>query len=114
MEAKNNISKHLDELMAQAEKGEQIQTRTDFLQRLNKRIDEQAKPKANGRIYTFKEVLKYAAIIVITILNLSAIFLISQTAELNSDIATTNEVTITEFADQYFPEYSYSELEEAE
>ena len=103
MKSNKDIQKHIDHLMKDAEKPAFLSTSNDFENKLFARFDEidnQNAPKT-ATIFAFSEVRKYAAVILILILNVSAILFYSS----NSDSEQTVE-DISEYSEEYFPDYA--------
>lgn len=103
MNSEKDIQTHIDQLMKDAEKPAFLSTGDDFEETLFARFDEidnQNAPKT-ATFFTLSEVRKYAAVILILILNVSAILFYST----NSDSEQTTE-DISEYSDEYFPDYA--------
>lgn len=107
MNNKNEIQKHIDEMMKQSESFPKITTSESFLDNLNSKLDLiEEVPRQQATIFSFKSIMKYAAVIAITFLNIGAVY-----TQLNSEaIDTESTESISDLATEYFPDYtSYSE-----
>ncbi len=109
MKEERHISKHIDELMAQAEASERIRSGPDFLSKVHQRIDELDDAWKAAEPSVIHVFLRYAAVLLITLLNLGALFLYAETDPVGSQPPAD---AISEFAEQYFPDYTYTDLEE--
>ncbi len=102
MTSKNNIPSHIDALLKQAESSPKITTSQNFMDNLNSRLDNLEQKRAPIPIFRVNDFLKYAAVIAIVIINLGILF--SVTTQNTSDTASVDN--ISQFADEYFPEYT--------
>lgn len=106
MKNKNNIQKHIDKLLQHADEGERINTSTSFMDSLNSKLDALDQAPQAAKVYSLNVLLKYAAIFLITVLNVGVIA--TQFGNTAIEIEATD--TLSEFSDEYFPDYtSYTE-----
>lgn len=103
-----NIAEHIDEMMAQAEAGERIQSGASFTSQVNRRIDQYYNTRTISELSLARVFLRYAAILLITLLNIGALFLYTETESVSSQPQTD---VIAEFAEQYFPDYTYTDTD---
>ena len=101
MNNEKDIQKHIDELMAFAHSPKRITTSNDFLDTLNGKLDEMDSTPKTAPIYSIANILKYAAIIAITFLNVGVVY-----TQLSSSETEETADMFTEVTDEYFPEYS--------
>ncbi|XWN36651.1 MAG: hypothetical protein ROO71_11900 [Balneola sp.] len=103
MKSKKDIQNHIDQLMKDAEKPDFLSTSDNFEDNLFARFDEVDKQHipVTATIFSLSEVRKYAAVILILILNVSAILFYSA----NSDAEQSAE-DISEYSEEYFPDYA--------
>ncbi len=102
MTSKNNIPSHIDALMKQAGSSSKITTSKNFMDDLNNRLDSIEQQRTPIRIFRINDFIKYAAVIAIVIINLGILFSVS--TESTTDTNTADN--ISQFADEYFPEYT--------
>ncbi len=102
MTSKNNISSHLDALLKQAESTPKITTSKNFMDNLNNRLDSIEQRQTPAPIFRFNDFIKYAAVIAIVVINLGILF--SVVNENTTETSSTD--SISQFADEYFPEYT--------
>lgn len=103
MKNKNDIQKHIDKLLESAEEGEKITTSASFMDSLNSKLDALDQTPQAAKVYSMNVLLKYAAIFLITVLNVGVVatqFGDTTTVEIESSD------TISEFSDEYFPDYT--------
>lgn len=103
MKSNKDIRNHLDQLMDSAEKSTQLTTSAGFEERLSARFDaiDSDKPQKRASLFTLSESRKYAAAVLILILNISAILFYTNSSD--SDQSTED---ITQYSDEYFPDYA--------
>lgn len=102
MKPKNNISPKIDALLKQAESIPKISTSTSFMNDLNQRIDNLEQPQIAAPIHRMNVFLKYAAVVALVIINLGILFSVA-----NSNTTDTSSTDIiSQFTDEYFPEYT--------
>lgn len=103
MKSNKDIQNLLDQLMKTAEKPTQLSTSADFEDKLFARFDkiDNERVPESATIFSLSEARKYAAVILILILNVSAILFYSA----NSDTEQTAE-DISEYSEEYFPDYA--------
>lgn len=104
MKANKDIQNHINELMRSAEKPSELTTSTDFESKLFDRFDliDTQKPTRQATIFSFSEAQKYAAVFLFLILNISVILF--YTTNLNRD--NEPEDIVTDYSDEYFPDYA--------
>lgn len=103
MKSNKDIQNHIDQLFKDAKKQPLLSTSADFEDKLFARFDEidaQNTPK-KATIFSLSEVRKYAAVILILVLNVSAILFYST----SSDTEQTTE-DISQYSEEYFPDYA--------
>lgn len=102
MKSQNNISKHIDALMHQAENPDRIFASSEFENKLNMRLEAESKGKRNQQasIFTMNSIFKYAALFLIVLLNISAILFLRNTTQQDVDVEVAGHV------DEYFPDYT--------
>lgn len=104
MNKDKHIQNHIDKMMKDAEKPSEFSVSSDFEENLFARfdaIDAQKEPK-QATIFSLTEFQKYAAVIIFLILNISVILFYSTTLEEPAE----SENFISEYSDQYFPDYA--------
>ncbi len=102
MSSKKDIQNHINQLMNEAEKPEKLVTSSSFMDDLNAELDriDAATSTKQAAIFSFVEIRKYAAVVLILILNAVVILSFG-----NSD-QTQQEPEFSEYADEYFPNYA--------
>ena len=103
MKSNKDIQNHLDQLINNAEHPSKLTTSTGFEERLSARFDaiDSGKARKRASLFTFSESRKYAAAVLILILNISAILFYTNSSD--SDQSTED---ITQYSDEYFPDYA--------
>lgn len=103
MTPNNDIQSHLDQLMNVAEKPTNLTTSKGFEKQLFSRLDNiDSQQKQNyATIFTLSVVRKYAAIILILILNISAVLFYTKSSDDEQSIDD-----IAQYSDEYFPDYT--------
>lgn len=102
MKNKNDIQKNIDKLLQHAEEGEKITTSAGFMDSLNAKLDALDQTPQAAKVYSLNVLLKYAAIFLITVLNVGVIA--TQFGDVTIEIDSTD--TLSEFSDEYFPDYT--------
>lgn len=103
MKSNKDIQNHLDQLINNAENPSKLTTSAGFEDRLSARFDaiDSGKAQKRASLFTLSELRKYAAVILILILNISAILFYS-----NSPDSEQSTEDITQYSDDYFPDYA--------
>lgn len=102
MKSKNNISPKIDALLKQAESLPKISTSSSFMSNLNQRLDKLEQPQIIAPIHRMNVMLKYAAVVALVIINLGILFSVVN----NNTADTSSTDIISQFTDEYFPEYT--------
>lgn len=102
MKNKNDIQKNIDKLLQHAEEGEEITTSAGFMDSLNAKLDALDQTPQAAKVYSLNVLLKYAAIFLITVLNVGVIA--TQFGDVTIEVDSTD--TLSEFSDEYFPDYT--------
>lgn len=102
MKSNKDIQNHLDQLMKEAGKSPELKTSSGFEENLFIQIDNaEFRKRKSATIFTLSEVRKFAAVILILVLNISAVVLYTT----NSDEEQSDE-HISQYSDEYFPDYT--------
>lgn len=102
MKPNKNISPQIDALLEQVESLPKISTSNSFMRDLNQKLDQLEQPQTIAPIYRMNAMLKYAAVVAIVIINIGILFSV-----VNNDTAdTSSSDVISQFTDEYFPEYT--------
>ncbi|MFA5669532.1 MAG: hypothetical protein WC967_09810 [Balneolaceae bacterium] len=102
MKPKNNISPQIDALLKQAESLPKISTSSSFMSNLNQKLDRLEQPQVVAPIHRLNLMAKYAAVVAIVIINLGILFSV-----VNNNITESPSTdVISQFTDEYFPEYT--------
>jgi hypothetical protein len=103
MNSKKSKITHLDQLLSEAENPSKLTTTPEFEERLFAKIDavDSLQVSKKAMFFSLSSVRKYAAVILILVLNISAVLIYS--SFLDSDQSSED---ITEYSDEYFPDYA--------
>jgi len=103
MNSNKDIQNHLDQLLNAAIKPAKVSTSSNFEQQLFSRLDDiELKEKKNvARIFTLSEIRKYAAVILILILNISAVVFYTTKSTEEQSVED-----VSKYSDEYFPDYA--------
>ena len=109
MKQHKDIQNHIDQLMNKAATPSDLKTSSSFMKKLNHQIDHlDNSPELSREQYHITDYLKYAAVILITLLNAGAIYTLAAPVETQPE--TTD--ALSEVAAEYFPDYTtIAELE---
>src|SRR5690554_3451996 len=102
MKPKNNISPQIDALLEQAESLPKISTSSSFMKDLNKKLDRLEQPQVAAPIHRLNLMVKYAAVVAIVVINLGILFSVVD----NNTTDSSSSDIISQFTDEYFPEYT--------
>jgi hypothetical protein len=102
MKSKKDIQNHLDQLMKEAGKSPELKTSSGFEENLFIQIDNaEFGKRKSATIFTLSEVRKYAAIVLILILNISVVLFYTKSSDDDQSIDD-----IVQYSDEYFPDYT--------
>ena len=103
MKPNKDIQNHLDQLMNKAENSSNLTVSPDFEEKLFARFDayDSGQPQKRATLFTLSEARKYAAVILILILNISAVLFYTTSSDTEQ---STDD--ITQYSEEYFPDYA--------
>lgn len=103
MKSNKDIQNHLDQLINNTENPSKLITSVEFEERLSARFDaiDSGKAQKKASLFILSESRKYAAVILILILNISAILFYT-----NSSDSEQSTEDISQYSDDYFPDYA--------